>query len=278
MKESLKMYKSAPLPFQGQKRRWIKEFVKLLENCPEDGVYVDLFGGSGLLSHIAKRVRPDAKIVYNDFDDYHIRLENIERTNKLLAELRVALKDYKKDTKITGETYTEVINILTTAHKKGFVDWITISSSLCFAMSYFTMFEQLSKQTLYNRVVSSAYCADGYIEGLEIVKKSYKELFDEYNNQSKVVFFIDPPYLSTDVSTYSCGEYWKLKDYLDILQIVKGKKYIYFTSEKSSIVELCEWLEANKELGNPFSGALKKELNTNPTGKTAFKDIMLYKV
>jgi len=37
-------------------------------------------------------------------------------------------------------------------------------------------------------------------------------------------------------------------------------------------------LEINKEIGNPFSGALKKELNTNPTGKTAFKDIMLYKV
>ena len=33
-----------------------KEFIKVLEQFPEDTVFVDLFGGSGLLSHIAKRL------------------------------------------------------------------------------------------------------------------------------------------------------------------------------------------------------------------------------
>ena len=46
---------SAPLPFVGQKRMFAKEFIKVLEQFPEDTVFVDLFGGSGLLSHIAKR-------------------------------------------------------------------------------------------------------------------------------------------------------------------------------------------------------------------------------
>ena len=59
---------SAPLPFVGQKRMFAKEFIKVLEQFPEDTVFVDLFGGSGLLSHIAKRSKPDATVVYNDFD------------------------------------------------------------------------------------------------------------------------------------------------------------------------------------------------------------------
>jgi hypothetical protein len=38
---------SAPLPFVGQKRMFAKEFIKVLEQFPEDTVFVDLFGGSG---------------------------------------------------------------------------------------------------------------------------------------------------------------------------------------------------------------------------------------
>ena len=68
---------SAPLPFVGQKRMFAKEFIKVLEQFPEDTVFVDLFGGSGLLSHIAKRSKPDATVVYNDFDNYRFRLKNI---------------------------------------------------------------------------------------------------------------------------------------------------------------------------------------------------------
>ena len=45
-----KMNLSAPLPFVGQKRMFAKEFIKVLDQFPDDTVFVDLFGGSGLLS------------------------------------------------------------------------------------------------------------------------------------------------------------------------------------------------------------------------------------
>ena len=61
-----KMNLSAPLPFVGQKRMFAKEFIKVLDQFPDDTVFVDLFGGSGLLSHIAKRMKPAATVVYND--------------------------------------------------------------------------------------------------------------------------------------------------------------------------------------------------------------------
>lgn len=79
-----KNQKSAPLPFVGQKRMFAREFIKVLNQYPDDAVFVDLFGGSGLLSHIAKRQKPNATVVYNDFDNFRHRLANIPRTNALL--------------------------------------------------------------------------------------------------------------------------------------------------------------------------------------------------
>ena len=83
-----KQYLSAPLPFVGQKRMFAKEYMKVLGMVKDAKVFVDLFGGSGLLSHITKRQRPDATVVYNDFDNYRRRIENIPRTNAMIDRLR----------------------------------------------------------------------------------------------------------------------------------------------------------------------------------------------
>ena len=80
-----KNFKNAPLPFMGQKRNFLNKFVEALEKYPENGIYVDLFGGSGLLSHTVKQRYPKARVVYNDYDNFSQRLKNIERTNVLLA-------------------------------------------------------------------------------------------------------------------------------------------------------------------------------------------------
>ena len=64
------------------------EFRKVLKRFSDRTVFVDLFGGSGLLSHITKRERPDATVIYNDHDNYRERLENISRTNALFSDLR----------------------------------------------------------------------------------------------------------------------------------------------------------------------------------------------
>ena len=55
-----KTYSQAPLPFVGQKRMFASEFRKVLKRFSDKTVFIDLFGGSGLLSHITKRERPDA--------------------------------------------------------------------------------------------------------------------------------------------------------------------------------------------------------------------------
>ncbi len=76
-----KIFTTAPLPFMGQKRKFLKQFKPALKNYPNDAIYVDLFGGSGLLSHTVKSIYPDAIVIYNDFDNYQQRLLNIDKTN-----------------------------------------------------------------------------------------------------------------------------------------------------------------------------------------------------
>lgn len=70
--------------------------------------------------------------------------------------------------------------------------------------------------------------------------------------------------------------YWKLADYLDVLTILSGHQFIYFTSNKSSIVELCEWLGRHKNLGDPFKDCHRKEFNAHMNHNASYTDIMLY--
>ena len=97
-----KLYLSAPLPFMGQKRMFAREFIRVLEQFKDKTVFVDLFGGSGLLSHIAKHQRPDATVIYNDYDGYCRRLRAIPQTNVLLSDLRTIAKNIPRHKPITG--------------------------------------------------------------------------------------------------------------------------------------------------------------------------------
>lgn len=275
---SQKIYTSAPLPFQGQKRRHVKEFSKIVQQSKAP-IYVDLFGGSGLLSHTAKRNNPKSRVIYNDFDGYNVRLSNVDKTNSLLADLRLILSDYPKEKRITGKTKDLVIQRLSVENRKGYpVDWITVSSSLLFSMNYVMSFAEFEKQSLYNCIRLADYDVSGYLDGLEVVCMDYKDLFNQYKDVPGVVFLIDPPYLSTDVSTYNSGSYWKLKDYLDVLNTLKGVNYVFFTSNKSNVVELAEWIETNLNAINPFNGAIIKEVISSPSSSSKYVDIMLYKI
>lgn len=271
-----KMYLSAPLPFVGQKRMFAKEFIKVLEQFPDSTVFVDLFGGSGLLAHITKCTRPNAVVVYNDFDNYRERLGNIPATNALLTDLRRIVKGWQMRKPITGETRDKVFErILQEEKERGYVDYITLSSSLLFSMKYKLSVEEMKKETIYNNIRASNFPdPKDYLDGLIITSKDYKEVFNHYKDIPGVVFLVDPPYLSTDVGTYKM--YWKLADYLDVLSVLKNSPFVYFTSNKSSILELCDWIDKNQFIGNPFKECQKVEFNARVTYNTGYTDIMLY--
>lgn len=272
-----RQYLSAPLPFQGQKRMFAKEFIKVLKHYPDDAVFVDLFGGSGLLSHITKCQKPDATVVYNDFDNYRHRLENIPRTNALLDKIREVVASVPRQKVLPEKTKEAILSLIEQEEKeRGYVDYITLSTSLLFSMKYATNLDGLRKETFYNTVRKCNYdlCLD-FLNGLEVVSCDYRELFSRYKDVPNVVFLIDPPYLSTEVGTYIMN--WGLSDYLDVLQTLVGTNYIYFTSNKSSIIELCDWMGRNNTIGNPFTGSEKVEFNARMNYNSSYTDIMLFK-
>lgn len=272
-----KQYLSAPLPFQGQKRMFAKEYIKVLQQFPDGTTFVDLFGGSGLLSHIAKCQKPHSKVVYNDFDGYRLRLEHIPQTNELLAELREIVQGTPRYKPITGDAREKVFECLHKHQERyGYLDFITISSSIMFSMKYCLSIEEMRKETLYNTIRKTDYslCSD-YLDGLTIVSADYKQVFNQYKNTPGVVFLVDPPYLSTDVGTYNMC--WSLADYLDVLTVLTGHSFVYFTSNKSSILELCNWIGQNKHIGNPFEKCTKVEFNARMNYNSTYTDMMLYK-
>ncbi|MFT4223322.1 DNA adenine methylase [Dysgonomonas sp.] len=279
-----KMFKTAPLPFQGQKRRFAGGFATALSELKakqDIKVVVDLFGGSGLLAHIAKHIIPEAKIIYNDYDNYSRRLLNIDETNKLLDDIRLLLNGIPRDKqRIDEHRKVKVIDRIAQDDKEGFVDYITLSASLLFSAKYALTLEEFSKENFYNRVKASAYDfdPDEYLAGLDVVRVDYKELYNQYKDVPGVVFVVDPPYLSTDTSTYNSDKYWKLRDYLDVLNVLVDTNYIFFTSNKSSLVELCEWLDNNKkEFSNPFARSILNTQNITLNKDAKYTDMMLYR-
>ncbi|MEE9408115.1 MAG: DNA adenine methylase [Polaribacter sp.] len=271
-----KFYNTAPLPFVGQKRNFIKHFKEELHSKVAPPLYVDLFGGSGLLSRAAKDVHPTAKVVYNDFDNYRKRLKTISKTNKILQDLRVLVDGIERKKIVPKEIKEKIINRI--KQESGFIDFITLSSSLLFSMKYVSSIQELEKETLYNKVKINNYpTAKDYLDDIEVVSTDYKKVFEKYKDVENVVFLIDPPYLSTDCSTYSSDGYWKLKDYLDVLKTLQNQNYFYFTSNKSSIIELCEWISDYTGGLNPFENAAKKEYKASMNHNATYTDIMLFK-
>lgn len=269
-----RIYKCAPLPFMGQKRYFVRAFSETLAQARgEVDTVVDLFGGSGLLSHTAKRILPECRVIYNDFDGYAGRLAAISRTNALLREIKERLSGVPLNRRLTPGQRAEVLATVERYSREGYVDFMTVGRSVLFSGKWVNTLEQLRTHTMYNRVHEGDYTADGYLDGLEVVGMDYRELFKEHRDNPRALFLLDPPYLTTECGQYE--NYWRLTDYLDVLRLTMGTRYIYFTSDKSQIVELCRWMRDNVSGDAPLAGS-QAHVRTNIINKQArYNDMMI---
>ena len=138
MHKGKKIYYKPPLPFWGQKRYFVNNYRTAVDEIiPGNGegwTVVDVFGGSGLLSYWAKKMKPGARVVYNDFDNYMERLKNIGDTNILREQLVdfMAANGLKFDKKIPKNTklHAELIDII--KRYPGYKDYVSLCSWLLF--------------------------------------------------------------------------------------------------------------------------------------------------
>lgn len=262
----------------GQKRYFLRDFAEVLERVEgEIDTVVDLFGGSGLLSHTAKRVLPGCRVVYNDFDHYDRRLAAVEDTNAILTAIKERLSGLERNQRLTDRERADVLAIVADYEKRlGYVDILTIGRSVLFSGKWVTSLDELRKHTMYNRVRLGGYECDGYLDGLEVVHMDYRELFERECGNRGALFVLDPPYLATECGMYEC--YWKLPDYLNVLRLLRGTKYVYFTSDKSQIVELCQFMAEEYGEAAPMYGATVRMMENHLNYNTKYNDIMITKL
>lgn len=271
-------YKCAPLPFMGQKRYFIRDFSEVLKQVAgQIDTVVDLFGGSGLLSYTAKKVLPGCRVIYNDFDHYDRRLAAVEDTNAILTTIKQRLSGVQANQRLTQKQRADVLRIVEEAQNRlGWVDIMTIGRSVLFSGKWVTSLEELRKHTMYNRVRPGAYESASYLDGLEVVHMDYRELFERERGNRRALFVLDPPYLTTECGMYE--NYWRLTDYLSVLRLLRGTKYIYFTSDKSQIVELCQFMAEEYGEAAPMYGATVRMRTNHLNYQAKFNDMMITKL
>lgn len=270
-----KIYKSAPLPFQGQKRGFLSKYKQVIECLPDDVIIVDLFGGSGLLSRAAKDIKPSATVVYNDYDGYVDRIADIDRTNIIIADIRYVLKGYVKGERLTDKHKSVVMSLMDSYNVVKSIDYTTIAANLLFSGKFISNYVDFKKQTFYNNLSLGMYNADNYLDGLIIEHDDYEAIYNKYQKLKNVVYIFDPPYLFTDVDSYKM--LWTLGDYIKLIKLLYNNKYIYFTSNKSMLLELFTAF-ADFGLKNPFENSEIIYRNITINKGAGYKDIMIYKL
>lgn len=274
------VFSKAPLPFIGQKRNFINHFRQIIsDNVPGDGTgwtIIDVFGGSGLLAHNAKRLKPNAKVIYNDYDGFAKRLTSIEDTNRLRSILSELLSDYPRSKLLDNATKQKVKDVLLGFN--GNIDVQTVATWLLFSGQQVSTLEDLLNNSMYNRIrKTNIPNAAGYLDGLEIVSESYTSLMPKYANDSKVLFVLDPPYVNTAQGAYGLDKYFGMIDFLLIMQHVRPP-YLFFSSTKSELPAYLDHIKTYKpdewqRIGNYQQITQKANINKS----ASYEDHLIYR-
>lgn len=277
----VKHFKQAPLPFIGQKRMFLNPFKQVLnEHISGDGegwTIIDVFGGSGLLAHVAKRLKPAARVIYNDFDGYAERLAHIDDTNHLRREIyQLVNAELLKKQRLTKELKAAVLDKV--AQFDGYKDLQCLSAWLLFSGQQVGSMGDLSSKDFWNKVRESDYpSAEGYLDGLEVVRESFHSLVPRFAGQDKVLLLLDPPYLCTHQESYRQETYFDLIDFLRLIHLVKPP-YVFFSSTKSEFIRFIDATIADKwDNWQAFDGYKRIVVNARIGASRAYEDNMVYK-
>lgn len=235
----------APLPFLGSKRYFIKTIITLLNELEhkrkitKDTIFLDVFGGSGIIAHNIKQKFPQNRVIWNDYDNFQERLDNIPSTNALLEKIVPLLQTETKKHKITETSRNAIIDLIKKEQDAGkFVDFITLSTFLLFQSKYAKDLSELTAQSWYSVFNNfTPRKADEYLENVERISCDFVEAMVPFENNPNVFSIYDPPYLFANTSGYTKG--WNIREFLTLLAKVKPP-FIFFSHKKSGILEFME--------------------------------------
>lgn len=275
-------YTTAPLPFAGQKRRWLKQLEPIIRSLPSNTTFVDVFGGSGLVSRLCKDIHPTARVIYNDYDNYSERLRHIKETEQLRQEIVSIFAPLKHNSRVPDEYKALVLRVIQ-AHQDRYhyVDWVTLSGWLLFTNNFAYSLEDLSSRGLYahpsRTALSAADASERYLEGLHIVSMDWRELLSQYRDTPNALYIIDPPYFSTICGGYK-DRHWSFDSYMDLLASIPDSGYLYFTSAKADFVSFLQRITNDWGCRHPFVDASALTQTTTFARGGSNPEVLYYKL
>lgn len=272
-------YTKAPLPFTGQKRRFLSSFKTVLLQHIKDGTgwtVVDAFGGSGLLAHTAIRALPDTRVIYNDFEGYTSRIKHIDDINRLRRHLFDVLMDYPRNRHLDKAAKAKVVEVI--SGFKGHVDVGCLCSWLLFSGNQAGSLDELFAKHMYNALRQTDYpTADGYLDGLEVTSESYTTLLPQYLDVPKALFVLDPPYVCTMQGSYKMDGYFGMVEFLRLMRLVRPP-WIFFSSTRSEFLSYLDMVIEDKQPGwERFTGYKKISLQVSLNRTSSYEDNLVYK-
>lgn len=278
------IYTKPPLSFMGNKKNMLKHIKQVLETMRADGeidgesIFIDVFGGSGLVAHNIKQWYPRNQVLWNDYDNYQKRLDHIAQTESLREWLYEKVRDSEYKNALPKHIKQEILAYIHALETQGeYIDYTTLSPYLLFSGNYARDFIELSKSSFYNKISASRLTAQGYLHGVERVSLDFIELLDSYKHIKNKCLILDPPYLQTQVGNYQ--DHFSLGQFFDLIERVQ-RPYLFFGSDRSDIIEAFKYFKRHhKELeGYTFNSAyLLGGNNTDyiiyPEGRSLFSAV-----
>ena len=247
------IYTKPPLPFMGNKKNMLKHIKQVLNTMRADGeidgesIFIDVFGGSGLVAHNIKQWYPRNQVLWNDYDNYQKRLDHIAQTESLRAWIYEKMRDGEYQNALPKDIKQEILAHIHALETQGeYIDYITLGSYLLFSGNYARDFTELSKATFYKRISATRLTAKGYLDGVERVSLDFIDLLDSYKSYKNKCLILDPPYLQTQAGNYK--DHFSLGQFFRLIERVQ-RPYLFFGSDRSDIIEAVEYLKRyHKEL------------------------------
>lgn len=174
------IYTKPPLPFMGNKKNMLKHIKQVLNTMRADGeidgesIFIDVFGGSGLVAHNIKQWYPRNQVLWNDYDNYQKQLDHIAQTESLREWIYEKVRDGEYQNALPKEIKQEILAHIHALETQGeYIDYTTLCSYLLFSGNYARDFTHLSKHTFYNRISATRLTAQGYLHGVERVSLDF---------------------------------------------------------------------------------------------------------
>ncbi|WII92442.1 hypothetical protein QEO94_07260 [Kingella negevensis] len=274
-----KQHKKSPLPFVGQKRNFIQHIVPILQqNIPNQGAgwtIIDIFGGSGLLAHTAKRALPKARVIYNDFDGFAQRIAQIPQTEQLRQQLYTFFADLPRNKAIPPQYKDKAIAIIQNA---SYVDVQTLAGWLLFSSAQASSLKELLEARWYSGIPKNPYQpAEDYLQGLEIRSQSFTELLPEFANQPQTLLLLDPPYVSTAQGAYANKNYFGMTQFLQLVDQLRAP-YIFFSSTRSELLDYVYYVTTHQVHNwQAWDGCQKVSIQERLNYHVTYEDNLLYK-